>query len=874
MWRRIGSLFRRGRLDRELDDEIANHLAMQEDEFRRAGMDPESARRAALREFGGVARACEQYRERRGLLWIETTAKDVRFALRGLKRSPGFTAAAVLSLALGIGANTAIFSLFHAMMLRLLPVARPQELVSLYRTGGWGKGYTSYPLYLEVARRSDLFQAVIARSGVVKARFSASAGAHAEFARREFISGNYFRVLGVSAALGRVFTEDDDRVLHGHPLAVLSYDFWRSRFGSDHRVLGQTIVVDEQPLTVIGVAQAGFRGVELEQHADVWLPAMMRDGDIMQPGMNWVWILARRRPEVSSQRIQAAVNGLMQAWLESAYGNNPIAAFRKTAMEQRLEVRDAGVGISLWRDRFSQPLMVLMAAVGLALLAACTNVANLLLARGARREQEIALRISLGATRYRLIRQALTESLLLAAAGCLGGVLFAIWGQRAILDILPAQANLPLAVVPQGAVLAFTAAISAAAALLFGLAPAMHSTALDPAAALRSGRQGGGRPTLRRAMVVAQVAFSVVLVVMAGLFARSLAAIGSVDLGFHGDNTIALKLDFPRSWKPAEVRAARERFLAAAETLPGASSVSFGFPAPFQGGSAFATVHIPGSEATTVDVARIAPRYFETLGAALKRGREFERADTANSGRVAIVNQAFARRFLPGDPIGRTLSFDGVEQVSIVGVAPDMRYQDPRTPAKPIVYAPAEQMPDNWEPTVLLRANARAEELAPAIRRELARLGSQVASSEPRTISRQIGESIFEQRMLAALAGFFGLLALVLAGVGLWGVAAYGVARRAREIGVRMALGARRDAVLGMVLGDALKLVLLGVVLGTPAALAAARAVSSLLYGVKPADPATFALTATVLLAAALLATVVPARRAAGMDPVRVLREE
>ena len=382
-WRRFRALFRGRRLDRELSEELEIHLAMQEEEFRRQGMEPAAARSAALREFGGVAQTQEAYRERRGLAWVESAAKDVRYALRGLRRNPGFTAAAVISLALGIGANTAIFSLFHTLMMRMLPVTRPEELVTLYRTrtSGWGKGYSSYPLYLELAKRTDLFNGVVARTGVAKVRFTPPGG-RGQFTQQEFVSGNYFSVLGVGAALGRLFTEDDNRVPGGHPLAVLSYDFWQNRFGADPGVLGRALLVDEQLLTVIGVAAPGFRGVEVEHHPEIWVPAMMFPARIMDPRMWWIWIMARRRPEVSPQQVQAAVDVVMRQHLAVTYPTSYNAAFRKKAFEQRLEVRDGGVGLSLLRDEFGQPLAVLLAAVGLVLLAACVNVANLMLARG------------------------------------------------------------------------------------------------------------------------------------------------------------------------------------------------------------------------------------------------------------------------------------------------------------------------------------------------------------------------------------------------------------------------------------------------------------------------------------------------------------
>ncbi|HMC57999.1 MAG TPA: ABC transporter permease [Candidatus Solibacter sp.] len=393
--RRLAALFRgrraRDEADRELSEELEIHLGMQEDEFRGQGMEPAAARSRALREFGGVAQTQEAYRDRRGLPWLESTAKDVRYALRGLRRNPGFTAAAAISLALGIGANTAIFSLFYTLMMHMLPVSRPGELVTLYKTGGWGKGYTSYPLYLDLAGRTDLFNGVVARTGVAKVRFT-SPGGRAQFTQREFVSGNYFSVLGVGTALGRLFTEDDNRVPGGHPLAVLSYDFWQNRFGANPGVLGRTLLVDEQLLTVIGVAASGFRGVEVEHHPEIWVPAMMYPGKIMNSGMWWIWVMGRCRPEVSRQQLQAAVDVLMQQHLAAAYPTGYNAAFRKKAFEQRLEVRKGGVGLSMLRDEFGKPLAVLMAAVGLVLLAACVNVANLMLARGAARQREIAMR--------------------------------------------------------------------------------------------------------------------------------------------------------------------------------------------------------------------------------------------------------------------------------------------------------------------------------------------------------------------------------------------------------------------------------------------------------------------------------------------------
>ncbi len=879
-WKRFAALFRRGGAERDLSDEIAAHLAMQEEEFRLAGMDANAARQAALREFGGVAQTQETWRERRAIPWIETASRDVRYALRGLRRSPGFAAAAVLSLALGIGANTAIFSMFHALMLSMLPVSHPEQLVTLYRTGAWGRGYSSYVLYLEVVKRSDLFNGVIARSSVNQAPFRSGAGDRPETAQLEYVSGNYFQVLGIGPAVGRVFTPDDNRTPHAHPVAVLSHDFWRRRFGADPSVLGRTVIADGQPLTVVGVAARGFRGVEVDHHPDLWLPAMMTTGNIMEPGAYWMWILARRRPEVPRQQVQAAIDVLLKNHLAALYGNHQNVAFRKTAMAQQIEVREGGVGLSMLRDEFGSSLIVLMAAVVLVLLTACANVANLLLTRGAARRKEIALRLSLGATRGRLVLQAVAESLLLALAGCALGAGVAFWADRGILQFLPAASGDPFNAAPNAAVLAFTIAISFAAALLFGVAPAFRSTAIDPADAIKSGMaSGGGRESrTRRVLVVAQVAFSVMLVALAGLFSHSLMTLRAADLGFRNQEVMGSTLDYPAAWKEPEIRAARQRLQTQLESLPGVSLVSYGTPGPYQNGYSTASVQIPGSDVANrepawVNVHRVAPRYFEILGSTILAGREFDRGDTAGSRNVAIVNQAFVRKYLAGDshPLERVLKF-GDSPAFIVGVCEDIRHLGVRARLEPTVYLPAAQKEMNFG-TILVRSQLPREEVARALTRLIGTLTG-VSGSDPHTIRQSIDDSIFQDRLLATVGGFFGLLALLLAAIGLYGVVAYGMTRRSREIGIRIALGAHRGTVLWMALRDALLLVAGGLVLGLPASIAAAGAVSTLLFGIKPADPWTFASTGAVLLAAGLGAAFLPARRAARIDPVQVLRQE
>jgi len=882
LWKRLLAFFRGSRLDRDLDDEIAAHLAMQEEEFRQRGMSAPEARAAARREFGGVAQTAEVYRENRGLPWLDTAAKDIRYAARGLRRNPGFTAAAVLSLALGIGANTAIFSMYHALLLRMLPVSHPEQLVTLYRTGGWGRGFSSYPLYLEIRKRNDLFSAVFGRSTVDKAPFRAANGDRPETAQVELVTGNYFAALGVAPAIGRLFTDDDNRTPKGHPLAVLSYDFWKRRFGGDPAVLGQTVTVDKDRLTIIGVTARGFRGVEVDHHPDLWEPAMMADTDFADVNQYWLWILARRRPDVPIRKVQAAMQVLLEQHLAGIYGNHPNAGYRKMAMDQHMEVRQGGGGLSSLRENFTKPLTILLAAVGLVLLASCANVANLLLARGAARQKEIAVRLSLGATRGRLMRQALTESLLLAMAGSAIGILLAWWGERGVLQFLPAASGDPFDAAPNPTALAFTIAIALLAAALFGLAPALRSTAIDPAESIKSGGgQAGHRGSrLRQMLVIAQVAFSVILVALAGLFGHSLAALRSVDLGFRNQNVIQFTVEMPMAWKAAQTTAVREGLLARMEALPGVSLVSFGAPGLFANGSSNGTVRVPGSEATAhepawVSVQSVAPRFFDIIGSTPLLGREFTPSDTASSPKVAIVNQAFVHAFLPAEPhpLNRVISRDEKTFIPIVGVVRDIPAHGLRDKIVPAVYVPVAQSPTFFG-AVLVRTALPRESLAPAIRKETAKLGPEIAASEPRTIRQQIDDTIFQDRLIATVGGFFGVVALLLAAVGLYGVMAYSAARRAREIGIRIAMGARRGAVLWMVLRGSLVLVVGGLAIGVPVSMVAAQKVAPVLFAINAGDSLTFVGTAVVLLAVGLAAAFVPARRAASLEPMRVLRQE
>ncbi|MGA2145408.1 MAG: ADOP family duplicated permease [Bryobacteraceae bacterium] len=698
--------------------------------------------------------------------------------------------------------------------------------------------------------------------------------------------GQLFRSAGSQSGIGRLFHPSDDRVPGGHPLAVLSYDCWRNRYGANPAVVGSTVLVDEKPLTVIGVAVPGFHGLQVERRTEVWEPIMMAEMPFKNSSAWWLQMVARARPEIPRKQLQAAVNVLMQQHLAAAYPTSLDAAFRQRVMEQRLQIRDAGIGLSMLREEFAKPLRILMAAVGLVLLMACTNVANLLLARGAARRKEVAMRFSLGATRARLVRQALTECALLAAAGALLGTGLGFWGTRVVVRFLPEGAGNPLSPTPEPAVLGFTLAISVLSVLVFGLVPALRSTAVDPASGLRSETGGSAAaPLLRRVLVIAQVAFSVVLVVMAALFGRSLFELRSVDLGFRNQEVYEIGLDFPREWRHKDLRVPHRQFASQMQALPGVTSVTYGLPAPFVPGSASTSVRVPGSARTAngpadVEAAYIAPRYFETLGTPLLLGREFDRGDTAESRQVAVVNEAFVRMFLPGErhPDHRFLSLgDGKpegEPTWIVGVVRNMRPAAIRQAPKPTLYLPIEQHEVDYPPVMLVRTQLSSMTLLRAAYRESGKLGPMIGFSTFDTIRQHIDDSIFEQRLLAGLSGFFGILALVLAAVGLYGVVAYSTAGRTGEIGIRIALGARRGQVLRMILGDSLALVSVGLVIGLLASFAAARAVASILYGVEPSDPPAFIFTALALALTGAAAALLPARRAASLDPMRALRHE
>jgi predicted permease len=834
-----------------------------------------------------------------------TLGQDFRQALRLLAKDPGFTAAVVLTLGLGIGANTAIFTLLDQVLLRELPVRAPQELVVLHAPGPnrgaihQFSGFSaplSYPMYADLRDGGgDVFAGVLARLPV---DVNLTLRNESERVAGELVSGNYFAVLGVGAAPGRAFTPDDDRTRLGHPVAMLSHGFWTRRFAADPGVVGREITLNGHAFTVVGVAAAGFQGLEVGRVTDVFVPMQMKpwitptwDG-LDERRTLWLNAMARLKPGVSRAQAELAANVVYRRVLAAEIDamSNVSAGFRERFLAKRLELLPGARGRSELRNRFSTRLVVLMAMVGLVLLIACANVANLLAARAAARRREIAVRLALGASRARLVRQLLVESLTLSLLGAAAGLLLAGWTADALLVALPPGTAGPgLSSSADGRVLGFTLLVSVVAALLFGLAPAVQASRAALVQTLRDegGTLAGGSAhvRLRRALVVAEVALSLLLLVGAGLFARSLRNLRALDPGFDARALLSFVVqpalggyDEPRL--QALVTRLREELGA----LPGVRSASAADVAVLTGSDSSSTVRIDGYEPQEGENMNpafnfVAPDYFATLGIPVLRGRALGAQDGPGASRVAVVNEAFTRRFFGGgEALGRRFRLareqDGMP-FEIVGVARDGKYASLRAEVPPLVYVPHAQLTDGTgQTTFYVRAAGAPEALVGAVRAAVRRLDPGLPVVDVASVEAVVDDSLFAERLTSLLSAAFGLLATLLAATGLYAVLSFSVARRTREIGVRMALGAERRAVLRLVLYDMLTLAGIGIALGLPAALALGKLVEAQLFGLTAADPSTLGAATALLLVVVLLAGYVPARHATRIDPVTALRFE
>ena len=833
---------------------------------------------------------------------IEFAIKDLRFGLRQLRQSPSFTVIAVLSLALGIGANTAIFQLIDAVRLRSLPVSHPEQLVTIdFPPGSMRAGWFStrssrftYSQWQQIRERQQAFTGVFAWSA---AQFNLSPGGEVRNAQGLYVTGGFFQYLGVTPVLGRVLNEQDDSASCESPVAVLSHAFWQREFAGSRDVIGRKLSLDGQSFPVIGVTQPAFFGVEVGNRYDVAIPLcadrlLAPDKQGRMPKMHawWLSIMGRMKSGWSAERANAQLEVLspeiMKATVPESYRPDMVAKYLKN----KIVVTEGSTGVSGLRRQYERPLWLLMAITGLVLLIACANLANLLLARASVREREMAIRLAVGASRARVIRQLLAESLLLAVMGSVLGAMLAHALSTGLIAFLNTS-NRPLFVGLHldWRVLGFTSALAVGTCLLFGLLPAFRATELAPAAAIR----GGGRSlttgregfSLRRMLVATQVALSLVLLVGALLFVRSLGNLMSVDPGFQPEGVITVNLDYRRPQYSLERRPVVNReLLQKLSSRPGVISAAQVLLTPISGGGWDSSVRPdgPGTSESGKDsfFNRVGPGYFKTMGTAVVDGRDFDDRDTLSSPKVAIVNQVFARKFFGGaSPVGRTFHVEAPAgkpdpQYQIVGVAKNTKYYELREEFLPIAFLP---MAQDDEPGANATFVLRTRGSVGGAMREVASAVAEVSPAidvQFRSFSSQLQESLLREKLMATLSGGFGLLAALLATLGLYGVIAYMVARRRNEIGLRIALGADRGRVIRMVLREAGMMLGVGLVIGGMLAVWAGQAATTLLYGLKPHDPITMVVSMALLTAVALAASYGPARRAAAVEPMTALREE
>ncbi|MGA8530428.1 MAG: ABC transporter permease [Acidobacteriaceae bacterium] len=907
---RCAAMFRRHALDRELDDELRSHLEMAAEENQRRGMDADEAWRAALRQFGGVTQVKETVRLREGWPLIENLRRDVGYAVRMLRKSPGFAAIAIGSLALGIGANTAIFSIAKQVLLDRLHVPHPGELrlfswhsgrkSAVHSTwGDWDKasgGVTStsfsYPVYQLLRKENhelaDLF--AFKNVGLV----NVTAQGEAEVLQADLVSGNFYQQMEVQPQLGRAIGPADDKT-GASPVAIISNGYWTRRFNRSPDVIGKTILVNLVNVTIVGVNPPGFTGAKGVQNSpEIFMPFAVQplvspyrnaDSLLTSDRVWWMQIMARTKPGVNEAQAQAALNVSLQAAVRATMTVKPDESVPSLALT------DGGRGLNEASRQMKQPLLVLMGLVGLVVLLACANLANLLLARSAARQKEMSVRLALGAGRGRILRQVLTESLLLSVFGGVAGLLLGYLGRNALLQMLSGPTPSPTALPGSfnWGVFAFNAALSIATGLLFGMGPAWQATRAQVSSTLKDAahtttrrRRGFGG----RALVGFQVALSTLLVVMAGVFLRTLINLNDVDPGFDPRNIVLFEMRPPLSeYSGAKQVALFWQLTERLAAVPGVESVTPTSVAPLAHNyenddfTPVGTPVAPGKE-SSVDNSTVGDAYFATFRIPILVGRAFAPTDTETSPRVAVVNQALVREYFPNEnPIGKSFVTSGAKNEKltyrIVGVCADTRYGSLREDPPPIFYLDYRQAPEiDWGLSFAVRTRTARAVITPSLRKAVQSVDRNLPLVDVRTQQEQIDELLMTERIFANLTTGFGVLALVLACIGVYGLMAYSVARRTNEIGIRMALGARKEQVMRMVLGEAVWMTALGIGGGLAAALAVGRLIATQLYGLSPWDPSTLAATAGLLELVTLAASWMPASRAAEVDPSQALRAE
>jgi predicted permease len=841
---------------------------------------------------------------------MTSSLSDVRLALRAWRRSPTFTLIVVASIALGIGANTAIFTLVDQVLLRTLPVREPEALVQVTKTGttygsNWGDGSEmSYPLYTDFRDNNQVFDGLFGRFGFA---FHIGFSGRTERVLGELVTGTYFPVLGVGAAAGRTLTPDDDRLPGGHPVAVLSHGFWTSRFAADPSIVGRSMIINNHPYTVVGVARAGFEGIELGRPTQVFVPIMMKAQ--LTPGWNalddrrwqWVRVFGRLKRGVSIDQAKAALQPFYRSRLELEVKEQAFSGaserVRQRFLENKIQLLPGAQGRSGFRRALTTPLWVLMGIAGGVLLIACANVANLLLARAAARQREMAIRLALGGTRRRLVQQLLVESILLALAGGLAGLAVAAIGAPLVLGFF-ANPDVPdpVSTVPDARILAFTFAVSALTGILFGLAPALQSTRprLAPTLKDQAGSVlGGGHARFRKALVATQVAVSLLLLISAGLFIRTLNNLLAVDIGFTADSLISFTVDPSlNGYTPARNKQLARTLLERLNRTPRVISAGTVTQRLLDGSQWSSSMSVEGYQPAADESVialnnAISPGYFRTMGIPILMGRDFtdrdERATPPEEGtpdfRVAIANETFVKRYVRGRlPVGAHVGFGGNPNsptpIEIVGVARDAKYTDVRADTPPQLFFPYLESSNPRAFTVYLRSSRPPDTMFGLVRKTVQELDANLPVSGTRTLETQVRQSLRNERLIATMSAIFGTLATLLAIVGLYGVMSYTVARRTREIGIRMALGARALDIGRMVIREVITIAAIGVAIGLPAAWWLSRYVESVLYGVPPKDAMTLAGAVALLVLVSILAGLIPSTRAARVEPTTALRYE
>lgn len=896
---RLSGVFRKRNLDGELDTELRSHIDALTEENIRRGMNKEDARYSARREFGGVEQIKESYRDQRGLPFFETLAQDLRYALRMLVKSPGFTAVTILTLALGIGANTGLFSLVNSVLLGNLPVTNPQELVVVKYVDQQSQEVNedfSYPMYQAMRDRDTVFNGVFTRSGL---DFNASYGGRSERAVGELISGNYFETLGVRPFLGRLIGPEDDRTPGSQPVAVLSYGYWQRRFGSDPEIVGKEIILNNNPIRIIGIAPPGFYGTEMARNPDIRVPMMMASifrpvpaNRLQNPRHRWITVMARRRPEVSVAQAQASLDVIYHQVLAAElkeFGAHDSEHEKERALASRIRLAPGNQGFAHLRTEMERPLLLMFGVTGIVLLVACANLANLLLARNAKRKQEISVRLAIGASRGRLIRQWLTESLLLSVLGGCAGIVVAYWAKTALLGFLPADYSANIHAPMDLRVLGFALLASLVTGLLFGLAPALQLSQTGVSIALRNDSpsiaSGERLFSLRSALIFLQVALSLPLLIGAGLFLHSLRNLRGVDTGFVKGNVFLATLNPSMNGYPQErIKSLYDDLLARVRTLPGVRAASLTTSSVISGSWDQEGVKVEGyqpgpDENMSPNAAIISPGYFATMGIPFAEGRDFTEQDTAARPKVVIINETMAHYFFGNkDPLGKKIGTSddpkAPPDMEIIGVVKDAKYVHLSEAPRRHFYTAIAQEPRLFDMTLQVRTSGDPEKIGGLVREQVHDLDANLPLYATTTLEIQIANSLTQERLLTWLSSLFGLLATMLASLGLSGVVAFSVARRTREIGIRMALGAQPGDILRGVVSRMAVLVAVGMIVGLGAAYGLSRLLGSMLFEVRPADPLAFVGACFLLCAVAALAAYLPAQRATQVDPVVALRYE